>query len=938
MPVVPVERPVTWAVTVLPEIGGSPYRAADEQDGNVDVFGGGLRLSVHGDHVEWARDVTLHPIVGHARDGDHWLFATADGALFRSTEFAGPLERVGVTAPGWSLCTGSQTAECAGFDSTGVLAVRSASGRLFLGTGRDGLAPARAPMDRSLVDTGFVDREFGVGVFAPGVLFRTVDGGAHVERVDLGSDVPFVVYPHGDSFVLATTRGLLRLDRTGSPVPFAGTPDAFDHALAEEAARAIEESLPHDDPLLWPTLLTHGAILLADDRVATLEGDSMVLRTRDGEGAHVDLPGSSCALHPFGSQVLAACESSRRSGMILEAFTEDRGTELHTFADTARVLAAPDGGGIVVLRACSDDDPRPRDGTPVCWFNGVSWQPHVLPSGARLVGLHGESLLYESRPADDDMPRGATYRVARASTTDDGEPVTVPGATLLSLSFAANGSLVGVAERDGHFVLAIGESGAPLGTRALPSGVTRVAFVDARRGIAVGRRLTEVHATVDGGQTWTRPELPVDGDASSVMLREPGSNSDDGAGDDPTCTATYCSVDGRWLWSAPGVVRSNNVRLLAALRAPPEASARDRITDPLQQGYSHGRFACDLRTVPSDAPAELPAGRLYGTDGWLDPHVRAPTDGGAGRYAFAWGGLDDAGSFRATARAVTLPPVDLSHASSAMPVSNSDSILLYPRLLTRSLALLERCAVPFLAGQCDLVAIPARGTPTVIGTLHTLLGADDIVSHTRGAIALPDGGAAVFVSTAYPTYGTEDRSPARLDALLRLSPRGEVVARRTFAWGRTRTVRMLARNAHGPGLVVATAPDVRALTWFGLDAATDGSAVAELAAAPLSVCTTEAPPADAVTFVSAEAEYAPSLDIANGRFILLPPYNAHAYFEATAGHVCLRGESFWTMNPADELLTIGYLGGPPRLRANHGSLEGQVAGVARARPMRCDVQ
>ncbi|MEI8257093.1 MAG: hypothetical protein WCJ30_15575, partial [Deltaproteobacteria bacterium] len=638
----PAERPAAWTVTVLPEVGGSPFRASDEQDGNVDVFGGGMRLSVRGDHVEWSHDVTLHPIVGHARDGDHWLFATADGALFRSAGFAGPLERVGVTAAGWSQCEGTPTAECSGFDSSGVLAVRSTSGRLFLGTARDGLAPARPPLDRALVDTGFVDREFGVAVLAPGVLFRTVDGGAHVARVDLGADVPYVVYPRGESFVLATTRGLLQLDRTGAPTPFAGTADAFDHQLPDDAAHAIEESLPREDPLLWATLLAHGAIVLADERIAVLEGDTLVLRTRDGESAHADLPGTSCALQLYGTQVLAACENDHH-GMTLATFAGDRGTELRAFASTARVLAAPDGGSIVVLTPCSEDDAHPRDGTAVCWFNGVSWQPRVLPPDARLIALHGESLLFEARPPDDDPPRGETYRLAHASAVDDGEPVTVAGGALLSLSFAPNGTLVGIAEREGQLALVHGEPGTTLGLRALPHGVLRVAFADAHRGIAVGRRLTEVYGTVDGGQTWTRPELPVDGDAASVPLRDLAPHDDSTSSSDPFCAANYCTVDGRWIWSAPGLLRSSTVRMLAALRAPPEVTEHDQVTDPQQQGYSHGRYACDLRSPSSDAPGDLPAGRLYGTDGWLDPHVTATGDSGAGRYAFAWSGLDDAG-------------------------------------------------------------------------------------------------------------------------------------------------------------------------------------------------------------------------------------------------------------------------------------------------------
>ena len=932
--VVPHAAP--WVLTVLPQALGNPFRAGDEQDASVNVFAGGMRLSVRGEHVEWAHDLTLHPIVGHARDGDRWFFATADGALFRSTAFTGPLERVGDSAPGWTLCGRTPSDECAGFDSTGVLAVRSAEQRLFLGNGPDGLTPASAPLDRPLVDVGFVDREFGVAIVAPGLLFRTVDGGAHVERVDTGSEVPFVVYPHTDSFVLATTHGLVRLERTGTAVPFTGSAEVFDHRLSDETVHAIDESLPREDPLLWATLLAHGAILMPDDRIATIESEFLVMRERNGDSHQFPLPGASCSIHPYGSQVLASCEDDQHL-RTLQTFAADRWVELRTLPSMGPLVVAVDGAGIVAMGPCSDDDARPRDTTPVCWFNGVTWQTRMLPGDAHLAGLHGDTLLFEtSDPANDSHGETGSIRIARAGNIDEGESLSVAGGHLVGMAFAGNGSLAGLAERDGHLALAKGDVGAPLVLRSLPPATNHVAFVDALRGIAYGAILTDLFSTTDGGLSWSRVDLPVDGDATAVTLAPRLAATDDILADDAMCTNTYCAINARLVWSAPGVVPANGVRLLAAAHPPGVVPTAERIVDPRQQGYRIVRWSCDLRDPPPDTTRELPAGRLYGTDGWLEPHVTGAGESGAGRYTFAWGGVDDRGAFRAQARPVSIPAVDLNGASSTgSPVSNSDTVALLPRLLTRTLAILERCAGPFYAGQCDLVAIPAQGTPIVLGSDRALVGADDAVVHLRSAMALPDGGAALMLSTAFPTFASEDQTIARLDALVRVSSRGAIVARRAFTWSRGRTVRMLARNAQGVGLLVATAPAMRALAWYGIDAAHDGTIVASLPEGPLPTCTTDVAAANVTTFVSAETDYAPSLDVASARFILLPPYNLRDTLEVDGSNVCLRGMSLWSMNPADELLLMNYLGGPPRLRAAHGTLEGFALSQPRPAPMRC---
>jgi hypothetical protein len=930
-----VERLVPWVASVVPESFGMPFRAGDEQDGSVNVFGGGMRISIRGDRVEWSHDATLTPIVGHARDGDHWLFASGDGALFRSVSFAGPLQRIGDTPPGWNRCGSGVLEECAGFDSTGLLAVRSASQQLFIGQS-DGLSLARPPLDRPLVDVGFVDREFGVAITAPGELFRTVDGGAHVERIDLGGDAAFVVYPHSDSFVLATTRGLVRLERTGPITPFTGTADTFDHRIPEEAEHAIAETVVRDDPFAWPLMLSRGGVLLPDGRIATIEDETLHLRERDGDQSTFDLPNGSCTIEPFGPQLLAACENDAHQ-RTFHLFAVDRWADLQTLPEMGAFVAAPDGGSIVAIGPCSDDDTRPRDASLVCWYNGSTWQTRPLEPDAHLLAAHGDALLYvSSSPTRDGS---LAFRLARDAAGDASETIALEGAHIESVSFAGDGELVVIAQRARELVYARGESPHGLVARPLPRGTARVGFADAMRGLAVGVHLTDTFVTQDGGANWSRLELPIDGDASSVLLEPTHDDRDDTALTQPICNAAYCAVEGRLVWGPPSLAAAANARLVAAARSAPPVPRERRIVDPADLGYHVRRIECDLRDAPRDDHSrDVPSTRIYGGDGWIDPHVTGATDSGAGRYAFVWSGNDDRGAFTARARPATLPPVDVNAASSTgIAVANSDSALLLARYVSRGLALLERCAGPYFAGQCDLVAIPAGGTPTILGTIRALVGADETVSHTRAVLPLLDGGVAVLISTAFPTVAAEDRLPSHLDLVLRLSPRGAIVARRAFAWARGRTYRMLARNAQGPGLVTITAPALRTLTFFDLDPAHPGIELATLPEGHLVPCATDTPNADATQLVSADSEFAPSLDIASGRAIILPPYNLRDTLEVSNGAVCFRGASLWSLNPADDLVLVSYLGGAPRIRASRGEWTGFVVGVPQSVPMRCEV-
>jgi hypothetical protein len=77
-----------------------------------------------------------------------------------------------------------------------------------------------------------------------------------------------------------------------------------------------------------------------------------------------------------------------------------------------------------------------------------------------------------------------------------------------------------------------------LAVLALPAGARSVAFVDARRGMAIGRHLGQVWVTTDGGHTWSKLAVPLDGDPASVPLLRPVS-----------CTLLACSSEDVVVWA-----------------------------------------------------------------------------------------------------------------------------------------------------------------------------------------------------------------------------------------------------------------------------------------------------------------------------------------------------------------------------------------------------
>ena len=77
------------------------------------------------------------------------------------------------------------------------------------------------------------------------------------------------------------------------------------------------------------------------------------------------------------------------------------------------------------------------------------------------------------------------------------------------------------------------------------AGPRSIAFVDARRGMAVGPHLGQVWATTDGAASWTPLPIPLDGDPAAVPLVYP-----------LTCTISSCSSGTEVVWADPRALRA----------------------------------------------------------------------------------------------------------------------------------------------------------------------------------------------------------------------------------------------------------------------------------------------------------------------------------------------------------------------------------------------
>lgn len=871
---------------------------------------GTLRARIEGDRVTLGALGTLTPIVSAAADGERWWFLTHDGGLFSSQGFLGSLTRV--------ASSGGQALEY-WFPSTGIAVARNAlDGVAWLG-GEGGLRRVPAPLDAPLLDGTFADGRFGAFAVAPGVLYRTADGGQTFERVDLGAAaVRWVDQDPGDRrrLLLSTTEGRLELGASGPPrvVRESDFPDVSDR-LPQDARTALvrafdRRSVPADTRLL------------ADGAMARLEGERLLLTDPSGAERSIELPSGTCdAVWHWGARPMVDCH--RQHSVELLALDPDGSwSSVRTMRFGPSILwASVDGSTLALNNPCDDDDYNARAG--VCVRSGSGWRTQRLSADSQMIDLYGEWILYETVTLDGDAHL-VNVRLSRIGDRDEGRALTLSDrdAVVRFALFTPEGLVAGLASRGEERFALVGRPDETLQLRPAPRDAVEVAFASATRGIAVGRDLSKVWVTTDGAVSWQPLSLPVDGDAASVRLVNDRRRYERFRQPSVACTRWACMLGNRAVWYAPDAAFAAHLEeptALAAQQAPPPQPPDPEEFNNSQWGY----WTCNV-TVDGSAQvrwAREAPGRVFGPDGWLDAVPPAAATAAAPRFALRWTAMDAQGRFSLASRAAPVPPVELPGTG---PLASQT---LRPVVFTRALAVVERCATRDDETRCDLlVARPGQPIARLDAT-RTLLQSLYVTNKVRQALGLADGGAALLLGSDEDLRG---------EVLLRLSPDGAVAGTRGYSWpSNFHLTRYLAVSPQGPGVAVANARAPRVFTFHGMNPQEAPRRLGELPTGRLRACNG---PIQGTLIQGGSWQYRTTLSLsAPGRSLYNATSGTRTVFELDGQGACLRAFAatdggYSSTQQRDDLIALG---GVLSLRASGGGVTGALLGPTATAPITC---
>jgi hypothetical protein len=324
-------------------------------------------------------------------------------------------------------------------------------------------------------------------------------------------------------------------------------------------------------------------------------------------------------------------------------------------------------------------------------------------------------------------------------------------------------------------------------------------------------------------------------------------------------------------------------------------------------------------------------GVVFGSGGWLEPRGMTSAST-SGRITFTWGGRDARGRFRSTSLPVDLPPVNA-------PVdAEPGEVRIVPRVLTRALAVIARCWMIPAQGnntsprpEChELIVAPNHRAPRLLGDVANLVGSPlhlERYAHLQNAMALPDGGALLRIQFA-PAY--------RHDVVLRLDARGNVIARRGFAFAANEVLHLLAIHDGEPGFAVATHGTREALTFYRLDGHDEGRPLRVGLADHPSPCSTAASSRPYLLIATPAFNATYTIDFA--------PIHVTETAQVTveidsAGRACVRDAQTWTSDPQDANTTILARSiGAFAAHADHGRMSGMGIGRTAEGEVYCELR
>jgi hypothetical protein len=513
------------------------------------VATGPFRLVARPGSIEVARDLLASDISNVFEFRAGFYFVTAEGDIFRADSFLGALVDVGAAV------------------------------------GRGSLA-SRVRNDSVLIS----DHDWRLWSF----------DGKTAQRIDAPGPVSGVWVTKDGSPLVDICGRWFAIDSTNRFSPARPGSDAKDEGMGEPED-TVRTAIADIREMLTSQQAGSYEALLAVDRLIALPGGSLVPEAKTLPFAGKD----SCEVLYAGREPLIACSPSTSDAPDDETShpaviyrlsaigVAERWMEIPSYkkpvVGPGPSLFVPDQTSEVWIHAGRRDElpARLSDSLPDCASPDTNGDATVLGlSGSRLLVLwscDGEASFHvvDLKALVEKRSRAV---VPLASLLP-------AGARILDVTLSADQSTLSVVIRgtDGKTAIARGELGEKLSVHPLPEGAKAAAFVDARRGLAIGDHLGQVWSTTDGALAWLRLVVPIEGDPAAVPLTRP-----------PTCNLLSCSSDTLVVWADPRALRATGYRP-ERFMAPKQVPANRTFTGPSPRYES--RFS---RATRDDTPAGCP--------------------------------------------------------------------------------------------------------------------------------------------------------------------------------------------------------------------------------------------------------------------------------------------------------------------------------------------
>ena len=541
-------------------------------------------------------DLPVPPLT-HAVGGAPGLFLSADGALFQAQRGTGALTRIEGFPP--------------------LVAAAAANG-------------ARLGLDAS------------------GTLWA-LDPGARLPRL-VTENLRGLAGANDVVHALDAAGQLLRLDpKTFAPQPVADAPSCVRRLRAQDdgialdvgarswtwirPARAHTPQTSHRQLQVADDALRRRASLtaLADGRVVSIHEDSLV-DPRDGRV--IASAGEGCRLVVTGGHAFTECAFEGNDQAVRVTALTDGGASavFDLTGDGVRKRGPTYGAGPWVI------GPGSGDGVLVLGPDGVA--PLERPLGYSVSAVLGSFWVYdttiawnvESLTGEPSQRIHTDIPAHRVEVVDGGfYDLDRRRARVLQVRRRKEAQRSGAPDSDTEVPVhvTIGSPRGGLHQRTLPEGAVVVAMATVERGVAAGHHAGLLWTTIDGGETWQQPALPITGEPSAVLI------------DAPSCTNRACTVgplvwfdadalapsdvpELRWIardasdvtptWSLPCSGRSASPRGAAA--GVPQITCTDTSTCTVSrrwlQSTDDASLLETLRVVPAIRDRDRRGAKLYG--------------------------------------------------------------------------------------------------------------------------------------------------------------------------------------------------------------------------------------------------------------------------------------------------------------------------------------